>query len=284
MKRRRIIFICLCLLCATIAAWLWLVPHEPTYRGEGLSYWLSTYDVTRVHRPDRVDAERAFREIGSNAVPTLLKLLRTRPSAFRLKLGVLVDRLPFISVHFTPPQSLPFRALRAFEVLGPEAKSAVPSLVADLSNPDASFRVNAMNALASIHSEPATVLPAMVKFLQSTSYLERQVAAGVITAYGTNARPVVPDLIAIGRNLPPPPPVSQNPGFARPPVVPVSSLNRDNVKRDAVVLALTVTPDTMAALPQTWTSGVPGEEARQALKAIDPQAARALMEELHVRW
>jgi hypothetical protein len=280
MKRRRILIICLCLLCTGVAAWFWLVSHEPTYRGERLSYWLSTYDVTRSHRPDRVDAERTIREIGSNAVPTLLKMLKVRPSHLRLILQAVLEKLPIPTDRFTTAESLRYRASRAFVVLGPEAKSAVPSLVADLSEPDADVRLTALKGIQSIHSEPALALPALVKLLQSTNANDCNGAASAITAYGVDARPLTPELVAMVRKSPPL--IALLVQAAAPiqfPNVPVSSQATNSVSARSVAALPSGEERIIMGPPSVMRTGDSASEAWNLLNSIDPDAGRKLREE-----
>jgi hypothetical protein len=110
---------------------------EPTYRGKRLSAVLK---VTWVSGPkgevsiagNWEDIEQAVGEIGTNAIPTLLRWSSSRSSESRLKIGVmrLLVRQPVFEVHFPSSSGLSFAATYGFRALGTNAAAAVPELTA----------------------------------------------------------------------------------------------------------------------------------------------------------
>jgi hypothetical protein len=79
MKRGRRIAV-ITLACAGALAIALLLPREPVYKGQTLSWWISLYQ----QNPDRRDeAQRAIQHIGTNALPTLLDWLRYDPPRWR---------------------------------------------------------------------------------------------------------------------------------------------------------------------------------------------------------
>lgn len=144
---------------------MWLLsrgPAEPVYQGRTLSSWLdqallindfvSWHNVhTNATRPSATDEEAlqneardAIRQIGTNAIPALLRKAATGDSrmtqiisghfrgswAERLGFGESYRRYLFRYVH--EPQE----ALLGFEILGPTASNAVPELIFILRNND----------------------------------------------------------------------------------------------------------------------------------------------------
>ena len=122
--------------------------REPAYQGKPLSFWLDGLKVHQGHLPQRLQrsaaaseiAERAIREIGTNAVPSLLKMLRAKDSVMVSRCGLLWARYSR-HVRHAPPwiQYPPWwrhqaaflheEASRAFVLLGTNAEQAVPELI-----------------------------------------------------------------------------------------------------------------------------------------------------------
>jgi hypothetical protein len=74
-------------------AWLVLRPGEGelVYQGKPLSFWIERYASDR-SKVERQEAEIAVRHIGTNAIPTLLRMLQARDSALKLKLVALAKK------------------------------------------------------------------------------------------------------------------------------------------------------------------------------------------------
>ena len=79
-KRVYIALAVLLVILAGVIAWQVLrkpePKREPVYHGKGLRAWLNEYLTTG----DSLRAEAAVRQIGANAIPTLLDMLRTKDS------------------------------------------------------------------------------------------------------------------------------------------------------------------------------------------------------------
>ena len=71
----------------------------------------------------------AVRRIGTNALPTLLRMLRAKDSALKVKLMDLVKRQHYFRIEYTPADELNYRACSAFGVLRAKAQSAAPALI-----------------------------------------------------------------------------------------------------------------------------------------------------------
>ena len=116
-----------------VVLWALLPEKEPVYQGKSLSAWLDGYitsgSIIDV-RPD-ADVDEAVRQIGTNAIPALLRKVRARDSevkrlAWRLPEWSLPERLPrFLWAAYFTTQS----AATAFGALGAAASNAVPTLV-----------------------------------------------------------------------------------------------------------------------------------------------------------
>lgn len=207
-----------------LIAWENLGEREPTYRGKSLSYWLELSG--RGVGGGEAEAEVAVRHIGTNAIPTLLRLIQANDSPIKRKMAVLASRLSVIDFHFTTADTQWTHAYNGFHVLGEDAKGSVPALielynrrdspdlqerVADvlgnigtvakaavpclihgLTDTNDNVRAGAAMALWRIHSEPELVVPALIKALSDLCQSVQSDAIEGLASFGTNARPAIP--------------------------------------------------------------------------------------------
>lgn len=235
--RKRGIILFLVLLVA-LAGWgisFALTPREPVYDGKPLSYWLKGYDPLEGSEPGRQQADQAVRQIGTNAIPLLLRMLREQDSPLKLKLIALARKQHVIKINYVSASSHNIQAAAAFEKLGPEAASAVPELVKicemdfDLPPRELSFSreyivietlgfigpraktavplilkslehnpegIDAIMALGRIHAQPDASVPALAQCLKASRRMEiRCVGAWSLGLFGRDARPAVPLLV-----------------------------------------------------------------------------------------
>src|SRR5262249_45486990 len=120
---------------------------EPVYNGKGLHLWLQEYYEKRKNA-----ARHAIQQIGNNAIPTLLSMLRARDfySKSNLTYRLAADLSPWRTIaarsvtdkaritieaellHHVgknPAYVLNLQAALAFRILGAEACQAVPALI-----------------------------------------------------------------------------------------------------------------------------------------------------------
>jgi hypothetical protein len=93
-----------------------------TCGGDRVSVWLNS-------DTGGGESGEVVRQIGTNAIPTLLRLLRTKDSALKVKLMDWQLRQHIIKIKYTPAETWHFRAAYAFGVLGTNAQTAVPALI-----------------------------------------------------------------------------------------------------------------------------------------------------------
>jgi len=117
------------LLGATILICFLSKPNEPTYHGRPLTYWLSMCD-TGWH--EDATAEKAIQHIGTNGIPTIIRLLERRKSVF--------DRI-------RNQNRSRVLAERGFEVLGERAKPAIPELIRLTKSRDPEIRYTALRCI-----------------------------------------------------------------------------------------------------------------------------------------
>ncbi|EEF57545.1 HEAT repeat domain-containing protein [Pedosphaera parvula] len=121
------IVICLCLTPVIVVLGLKAFQdREPRYAGKSLSAWL-----VELSNPDPAmekQARTAVHEMGTNAIPKLLKLMSAEDSSFKLQLIGWTDRQSWVRFNFPLASNERAMAAEGFAVLGPEARSAVPAL------------------------------------------------------------------------------------------------------------------------------------------------------------
>lgn len=230
--RHRVIYAILLVAIFGGVAWVFLRPNEPVYENRPLSYWLET----ALEENSSVTSEQKINEvmshIGTNAIPTLLRLLRSKDSTLRLQwfsvLKWLSENYGF-KIHYTRDVErlsegcLGFRKLgtnglgalpglielyeqnisensqvaTAYSIgeIGPSAKSAVPIIIEHLTlKPDSVYLIE---PLGEIHSDPNLVVPILIRYLNHRWTLARQSAANGLGAFGGEAKQAVPVLVEL---------------------------------------------------------------------------------------
>jgi len=123
---------------------------EPNYEGKSASFWLDHIDASPNGMNETV---KAFKAMGSNAVPFLIKTLERKPS----KLGEVVDEklyqddlerhLPKGVVRALPSamrvEDRREHAAFLISQIGPDAAAAIPALMAVLTDQTEGWRIEA---------------------------------------------------------------------------------------------------------------------------------------------
>jgi HEAT repeat protein len=224
-KRVQMALAVLLVAIAGAAAVLISRPWEPTYRGMKLSKWLASYP------PEKTD--EILRQLGSNCVPTLLRMLRMKDSAVEITFKRLVERFMRVDVDYTPAKVWNDRARHGFEVLGAQAKDAVPALIEivnqDISetsrldtvdalafigppaeeaapsfiqwatNANSELRCGAVFALGRIRSKPELAVPALINALHDSDPSTRIHALIALEQFGPDAKLAVPTLLEFNK-------------------------------------------------------------------------------------
>ena len=143
--RRTIVLFLLSGLALAMFAGSVLAPVGPAFQGRALNAWLKDlHDTSPVVRNR---AAEAVRQIGAEAVPPLVKLLRQRDSALKLRLARWANvLLPWPGSQSVAEKQVP--AIQACRALGPAARPAIPELIALLDGGETVGE--AMHALAVI--------------------------------------------------------------------------------------------------------------------------------------
>lgn len=221
-----------------LVAVTWKADLEPTHEGQPLTAWAELLDFSLM-RPgaeqSRREAKAAIQQMGTNALPTLLGMLRVRDSTLKAKLRNLIPRIWHQRLRLTengprirqvgchslsalgtnaatalpelieiaeqhPDPDGRYRALFAMGYLGPAGERAIPFLVQCLTNSIPEVRDGAASSLGYIRRRPDIVIPALVQYLQmAKSPISRKECFSGIMAlgqFGTNAKSAAPLLLS----------------------------------------------------------------------------------------
>jgi hypothetical protein len=105
---------------------------EPLFKGKPLSRWLIAYRTgsqTTFARTTADEAYAAVRTTGTNAIPTLLRLLRANDSLLKVSMMRLTQKQHIITINYIRAGDWNQAGLDGFQFLGAEAQSAVPALI-----------------------------------------------------------------------------------------------------------------------------------------------------------
>jgi len=193
-----IVLILACLSVLITIALIWRHYAEPTYEGRTLSKWLAS--GASPSSLELSNSQHAIRQIGTNAIPCLLRWMSFEPSPLRYKILGLSSRLP----GTLPQKVYPYLSGRSqdqlaqaaqfgLRTLGPEARSAAPELARLAIT--ARYPERASSCAGLLSSLGPDALPGLVAVATSTNLDAARCAAGGIASFGTNALPHVPTLL-----------------------------------------------------------------------------------------
>jgi HEAT repeat protein len=171
---------------------------EPQYKGKSLSEWLAVYMTYGVRSAKGEEAYAAVKQIGTNALPTLVADLRYQTPAWERPLAAVIAPLRG-GRRFLYTRNRSLRAQIGFSILGPEAGPAVPDLVRDLVDPEVS-RPQAF-ALGDI-GRPAWPALMVVLTTRTNSLGVRLAAMYALGNMGTNANDSIDVLLDCMKETP----------------------------------------------------------------------------------
>jgi hypothetical protein len=104
---------------------------EPVYRGKTLRYWLSDFWPGRGPTPAELEQDKlAVRQIGTNAIPVLLRWIAAKDGPFKQKMVTWIDRHRWVPFRLESSVDKSMLAVSGFGILGKtQAGSAIPVLV-----------------------------------------------------------------------------------------------------------------------------------------------------------
>ena len=169
-NRGRIVLASVLAAVVGVIGWQVLREREPVYEGKRLSVWLDQYGTNHwtAGRGGELDrqAETVIRQIGTNAIPTYLKIITTRESRLKLKALALVPRRWLARFHVQSANDIRHLGAYGLIALGAEAKPAIPTLISLVNEKDPEVRYTAAFALRSLGPVARDALPALIACLQ----------------------------------------------------------------------------------------------------------------------
>lgn len=236
-KKKRIIIVTGLLLALIVGSLLWRAsgPPEPVFEGRTLTSWLDHHVPTSAASPPYGSpgwkkADEAIRHIGTNAIPTLLEMIRARDRpAWVVKFMDTVRGFGFPVRKYRHAMARHEEAEYAFEMLGTnaiaavpeliriyeqnispssqrcaalslghigrEAQAALPALFGNFTHTNSDVRFHAVSAVMNIGGEPGVVVPALTRALKDPSVNVRWNALSGLSRFGGHARPAVPEIL-----------------------------------------------------------------------------------------
>ena len=177
------------LICAIAAVTIGVAlrNQEPRYEGKSLSQWLHQANLEqRGSRPYGDTATKAIRDIGTNAIPFLLRRILYKPLNWQFSTRVLRE------FEFRREQHAD-EAVTGFYILGDRAKGAIPDLARALADEK---NYNASYALGYIGKDSVSVLIDLLTNRTVYTNFSPRYLWPAWTALGTNALLTIPVLLA----------------------------------------------------------------------------------------
>ncbi len=172
--------------------------QEPIYRGRRISAWVEDldYGLSSFKSSAVGEAEAAVGHMGSNAVPSLIRMMRCRDSALRKVPVPWLSKQTFVKLNLRPcAEHMQWRGARGAWLLGPSAKAAIPDLVVLLTNQSPWVRGGAAMALGKIGTNSVVALSSVVKALDDPVADVRNCTALALQDIGSSAQGAVPALV-----------------------------------------------------------------------------------------
>jgi len=241
MRRKHVIIIVFAVACAFFLFLAGSGPTEPLFQGKPLSYWLKGYRAGngRWNESSPEKADEVVGQLGTNALPTLLRMLRSTDSAWEVKLLPWSYKWRRLAGHQHLINIAPGPHLRSYEVveaerafrtlgsvaepavpelikmyqqeelplfnratipailgdIGPSAAQSIPALLQSMRDP--ALRGNAAFALGQIRGDAKLVIPMLVPLLRDTNSYVCWATAKALKSYGAEAKEAVPTLLEV---------------------------------------------------------------------------------------
>jgi hypothetical protein len=174
-KHLRISIFALALLLAAIAIVYLCIPKEPRYQGRSLSQWLyqaqSSFNYSGGRSgsdPQWQSASNALQNIGTNALPLLLKWISAKDSRQKAALISWINSCHFLHWYFPTAAEHREAACYGFLLLKDKAKPAWPSLVQHTYDKESTVRTASFLSLLASKADRNTVMPLCSRLIKDT--------------------------------------------------------------------------------------------------------------------
>jgi HEAT repeat protein len=188
-KKRGLIAVGVFVVAVVVFVWRSRTPVEPVYQGRAMTYWLK--DLEQWNGDTNESAFIAFREMGSNAIPGLLRILQSGGPRWQRAIMRLNQKQSVVEFPFGRPWHETSAASLALYAMGTNASPALPALTNLLFHSNA--LISTTTALAGIGSE---AVPTLLAALTNQNYRIRVSAASGLGWERDDLNKVVPALVS----------------------------------------------------------------------------------------
>jgi hypothetical protein len=177
---------------------------EPVYNGVKVGSWLATIARGRIVE-DEGEAFDALKGAGPEVVPYLMHIITRKHSRFDAMYNAVLKQLPICLQDKLPPYRDPaYMQLKAQSLLQkssqPAMQAAIPELLHLLRSPDIELREIAAGVLSTFGTNSKPALPHLLKYMTNSDWILRSEARQVLLAIGPEAKDAVPALVQISQN------------------------------------------------------------------------------------
>jgi hypothetical protein len=199
--KRRLAYLALAGLLITGGFLLWRYTHpaEPLHKDRTATEWLRLVADPKTDILLRDEAELAFIELGTNALPMLTNRLFTAETRYSRWRHEGADKWP-AAIRDRLPDPLPAAlwrraAAKQLSLLGGDSRTIMPVLSFALADPDRVVRGYCYNLLNRLRAPAEIIVPGLLAALRSPDPAIRVFGAGELGFIGPEAKEGVPALI-----------------------------------------------------------------------------------------
>lgn len=187
-------------LVVLIGLWLRWDSKNPKYHDLRLSEWVEIAGNRSLRQTDSARlAKEALIQNRNESIHLIIEKLKP-DSRFVFKFKNAVASHSIVKIN-PEAETLRWRsAMDALELLGKDARPAIPELLNWLEDPDANLRLTASLALSAIGEEPELVVPELIKALGDPHMSVQVNAAIALREFGEEARVAIPHLLKLTEN------------------------------------------------------------------------------------
>lgn len=179
-KFRRNMLALVVVMGAALTIWGLAVSREPAYLGRPLSNWLTLYDAaypsailpTLGNQPTLAGftaADQAVRQMGTKAIPVLLRRLACRDSDLGERISLMLQKQDLFKVPYSRPLMKNLEAAHALRALGTLASASLPKLLSiyALTETNSYHRVYVTSIFAALGPAASEAVPTLIAGLSS---------------------------------------------------------------------------------------------------------------------
>ena len=150
-------------------------PTEPVWQGRKLSDWMERHTPSSSANPPYGSpgwhlADKAIKEIGTNGIPTLLRMMAATENDLSQKLRQIAKKQRFVHIPYRYSPDLNQEAEYAFELLGTNGAAAVTELIKIYgANRSPDSQMYAALSLGHIGPAARAALPALIENFRHTN-------------------------------------------------------------------------------------------------------------------